>query len=198
MTLDLHKYTFNGKGEYILIETVDNSFTVQGRMVETTNSFGNPISTATVFSAIAIKQNESDTVQFELFYQQLIVLVNGERIDFDDVLTEQMFNNVTISKQGNNTLTATFSRGENIKLVEQNGILSVMLVSLPKSYIGKTRGLMGSNDGNATNDLVPRHKDILLPLNSTIESIHTNFGVSCMLYENIRSNIKLFLSYFLH
>ena len=98
--MDLYKYTFNGKGEYILIETVDNSFTVQGRMIEATDSFGNPISTATVFSAIAIKQNESVTVQFELFYQQLIVLVNGERIDFDDVLTEQMFNNVTISKLG--------------------------------------------------------------------------------------------------
>ena len=34
ITLDLHKYTFNGYGEYMLIETVDNSFTLQGRMVE--------------------------------------------------------------------------------------------------------------------------------------------------------------------
>ena len=34
MTLDLHKYTFNGKGEFVLIETNDESFTLQGRMIE--------------------------------------------------------------------------------------------------------------------------------------------------------------------
>ena len=179
VTLDLHKYTFNGKGEYILIETDDDSFTVQGRMVDATDSFGNLGQSATVFSAIAIKQNESDTVQFELFYEQLIVLVNGERINFDDVFTEQMFKNVTVSKLGNNTLTATFSRGEYIKLVEQNGILSVMLLNLPRSYTGKTQGLMGSFDGNVSNDLIPRYQNSPLPLNSTIKTIHEKFGITC-------------------
>ena len=179
VTLDLHKYTFNGKGEFILVETIDSSFTVQGRMVEALDGNGEAV-LATVFSAIVAKQNESDTVQFELYFNQLIVVVNGQVIEFDEVVKEQMFKNVSVASLGNGTLTATFSRGEFIKLVEQNGMLSVMVLALPRSYTGKTQGLMGSYDGDTTNDLIPRYQGTPLPLNSTAQSIHEDFGLSCL------------------
>ena len=51
VTLDGFKYTFNGKGEFTLIETVDNSFTLQGRMLEATDPDGSLVP-ATVFTAI--------------------------------------------------------------------------------------------------------------------------------------------------
>ena len=63
VTLDGLKYTFNGKGEFTLIEMTDGSFTLQGRMVEATGATGSPVQ-ATVFSALVCKQNDSDTVQF--------------------------------------------------------------------------------------------------------------------------------------
>ena len=94
VTLDLFKYTFNGKGEFILIETDDDSFTLQGRMIEVNGSSGNS-APGTVFSAIVAKQNDSDTVQFELTADiKLIVLVNGD--SFEDIKS-QRFNNVTVT-----------------------------------------------------------------------------------------------------
>ena len=37
LTLDGHQYTFNGRGEFILIETRDDRFTLQGRMIPAEN-----------------------------------------------------------------------------------------------------------------------------------------------------------------
>ena len=177
MTLDLQKYTFNGKGEFILIETTDNSFSVQGRMVEISDSDGD-IAPATAFSAFVAKQNESDTVQIEIYFGDLIALVNGERIDLS-TLNEQRFQNVTVSSMDNSTMTVSFSRGEFIKVVSENGILSEMAIGLPKSYKGKTQGLMGSFDGDNTNDLVPKGGAIPLASDSTIQEIHEKFGITC-------------------
>jgi len=63
ITLDGYKYTFNGKGEFTLVEHKDGIFTLQARMVQAENSDGTLVR-ATVFSAVAAKQNNSDTVQF--------------------------------------------------------------------------------------------------------------------------------------
>ena len=65
MTLDGHKYTFNGKGEFTMIQTEDDLFTLQGRMVEATNTSGSKVP-ATVFSALAAKAWNSDTIQVGL------------------------------------------------------------------------------------------------------------------------------------
>ena len=62
VTLDGHKYTFNGKGEFTMIQTEDDVFTLQGRMVEATNTSGSKVP-ATVFSALAAKAWNSDTIQ---------------------------------------------------------------------------------------------------------------------------------------
>ena len=65
VTLDGLEYTFNGKGEFSLIVTPDDSFTLQGRMVEATDANGTSVP-ATVFSAIVGRQSNSDAVQFEI------------------------------------------------------------------------------------------------------------------------------------
>ena len=107
VTLDGLKYTFNGKGEFILIETNDNSYTLQGRMVDSLmDASGDPV-LATVFSAIVGKQNDSDTVQFQLSRRGIDALVNGERVDLTE-LPQQEFNGVTIAKIGNSTFSALF------------------------------------------------------------------------------------------
>ena len=182
VTLDGFKYTFNGKGEFTLIETVDNSFTLQGRMVEATDPDGNLVP-ATVFTAIVGKQDDSDTVQFELSRRGVDALVNGERVEFGD-LPEQDFNNVTVTDRGNNTLSATFSSGVDLEVTEENQILSVLIVSLPNSFQGTTLGLMGPFNGNISDDLLPRASvgqsdPQPLPINSSLQQIHQLFGVTC-------------------
>ena len=182
VTLDGFKYTFNGKGEFTLIETMDNSFTLQGRMLEATDPDGNLVP-ATVFTAIVGKQDDSDTVQFELSRRGVDTLVNGERVEFGD-LPEQDFNNVTVADRGNNTLSATFSSGVHLEVTEENQILSVLIVSLPNSFQGTTLGLMGPFNRNTSDDLLPRasvgqSNPQPLPLNSNLQQIHQLFGITC-------------------
>ena len=190
MTLDLHKYTFNGKGEFVLIETNDQSFTLQGRMIKVKTSLGS-VGNATVFSACVAKEKSSNTVQFEIETVEnitsVITLVDGERINFDG-LKSQEFENVTIIKSGNNTLSATFSSGAFLQVEEQNGFISVLIVSLPESYQSKTQGLMGPYNSNKTDDLTPRGNGTILSVNSTIQEIHEKFGMTCkfMLVTNLQ------------
>ena len=186
LTHDGHMYTFNGKGEFQLIQTSNDSFSVQVRMVPVNNSFGNG-SQATVFTAVVSKQHDSDRVQFEVVESEIIVLVNGEQIDFT-VIKEQEFSNVAIYDLGNSSFSATFSTGAYIEVREENDFFSLLIISLPKAFKEiKTSGLMGSFNGNITDDLLPNGNTEPLSLNSTIQEIHEKFGLTCELYYTITS-----------
>ena len=187
ITLDGLKYTFNGKGEFTLIETEDNLFTLQGRMVEVEPAPGQTFDTgspATVFSAIVGKQIDSDTVQFTLSSDGGIdTTVNGAVVDFE-MLTDQLFLNVMVMEKPNKTYAATFSSGAYVEVQSANGFISLLLVSLPPSFQGTTTGLMGLFNGKIEDDLVPKVEngtaDPISP-NSTIEDIHNMFGITCKL-----------------
>ena len=180
ITLDGHKYTFNGKGEFVLIETDDQSFTLQARMVPINSSTSDtPI--ATVFSAILARELYSNTVQFEIINNQIAVFVTGVLINFSSI-TEQAFVNVTVNYLGNDTYSATFSSGAYLEVREENEIFSVLIVSLPQEFMEKnTRGLMGSFNGNTSDDLLPRLGQVPLSLNSGLQEIHEQFGITCKL-----------------
>ena len=60
-TLDGFGYTFNGLGEYTLIETTHDNFTLQGRTAKARDVNGTETD-ATVFSAFAARDVDSDTV----------------------------------------------------------------------------------------------------------------------------------------
>ena len=182
VTFDGHQYTFNGKGEYVLIETPDNSFSLQGRMLPISTA-QNTSSPATVYKAIVGKQNDSDTVQFEIIEGcNFIALVNGEQVVFG-LINQQEFNNVVVSYLGNNTFSASFSSGAYVEAKEEVGMISVVSVSLPVSFqeIG-TQGLMGSFNGNITDDLLPQSGHEPLSLNSSVRDVHEQFGITCKEY----------------
>ena len=178
VTLDGQKYTFNGNGEFTLIGTPDDSFTLQGRMIPAADTNGSA-TLATVFSAIVGKQSDSDSIQFELTENGTATFVNDEPVDFS-VLQEQEFNNVTVADLGNSTLSAAFSSGAYLEVKEENGIISVLIISLPERFKGMpTHGLMGSFNGNNSDDLLPRLATNSLPLNSSLQEIHELFGLTC-------------------
>ena len=60
-TLDGFQYTFNGLGEYTLIETTHRNFTLQGRTAKALDDKGKEMD-ATIFSAFAAKDIDSDSV----------------------------------------------------------------------------------------------------------------------------------------
>ena len=191
VTLDGFKYTFNGKGEFIVVETIDEGFTLQGRMVEaqTGNDLNQTIRSGTVFGAFVAKESDSDTVQFEINQQGLVALVNGERVDFG-MLLSQKFANVTVSDKGNSTLSADFTSGTSIQVAERNGIISDILVTVSNEYFNRTRGLLGQFNRDTSDDLCPANSSVTLPLNSSLEVIHYQFGLTCeQYYNNIKSTL---------
>ena len=177
VTLDGYKYTFNGKGEFILVETADKEVTIQGRMIEA-QTHNLTINSGTVFGAFVVKESDSDTVQLELTQQRLVALVNGETVDFE-MLLSQRFANVTVSDKGNGTLSAEFTSGTSIQVTEKNGIISDVLVTIPNEYFNRTRGLLGQFNQDSSDDLRPANSSVPLPLNSSLEMIHYQFGLTC-------------------
>ena len=180
VTLDLLKYTFNGYGEFVLFEAVDNSFTLQARMVEATTSDSvNIPATGTVISALAAKETYSDTVQLQLdLLRGIAVLVNGDVVDFNEI-KEQVFRNVTVADLGNKTFTATFAGGQFLKVQEANEVISLMIISLPDSLHNQTQGLFGNYNGNASDDLIPRGQKKSLSSYLNLKEIHEQFGLTC-------------------
>ena len=183
VTLDGLQYTFNGLGEFVLIEASDGmrGFSLQGRMVQAVDTNGAAVQ-ATAFSAIVARQSDSDTIQFQLLESEIIIdeidgLVNGEVIDFEDVSIQE-FNDVTLTKT-DNAISAVFSSGIMIAASVQNGIISLLSVTLPLSYMSQTSGLMGNYNGDTSDDLLPRGELTPIPTESSLEEIHNSFGITC-------------------
>ena len=149
-------------------------------MIEATDANGSLIG-ATVFSATVAQQEHSDLIQFQLGPERegIVTLVNGEQLDIGD-LPEVALSNVSILNLGNDTYGARFSSGAYVEVKEEHGIISVLLVSLPTSFEDSTKGLMGPYNRNTSDDLLPKGGSQPLPLDSTIENIHWQFGITCM------------------
>ena len=64
-TLDGLEYTFNGLGEYMLIATDGNDFTLQGRTLRALDG-DNKAMQATVFSAFAARDSDSDRFHVQM------------------------------------------------------------------------------------------------------------------------------------
>ena len=178
ITLDGGRYTFNGKGDFYLVKTLDDSFEVQVRMVEAL-SRGNMSLHSTVMNAVAAKEYSSDTVVFEAGSTRLRVIVEGEDVEL--ILgIEQHFTDVTLlSEVSSNRVAATFSTGAFIEVRQENGFIAVLMVSLPQRYRNITRGLMGTFTGSTLDDFLPKTNGMPVPINSSREVLHNQFAITC-------------------
>ena len=177
VTLDGLRYTFNGRGEFVLVGTADDSFSMQGRMIRALDAGGNP-TLGTVFSALVARQNDSDTVQLEVRSTIIRARVNGAIVDFTG-LPIQSFTNVVLIDNGNNTVTAQFSNGAEISATVELGIISTVFVNLPSSLETFTFGLLGNFNGDQSDDLLPSGGSSPLPTSSSLQDIHEMFGKTC-------------------
>ncbi len=151
---------------------------MQGRMIDASNSSGNPVA-ATVFSAFVLAVDGADMIQFELLDTgNLIALANGVMVNFQTTAVQQ-FNGVTLRDEGNNTLVAIFGSGVYFEARVENGFIATVLFSLGDNFQNNTSGLMGNFNGDPSDDLLPRNAAVPIPLNSSLQTIHQSFGVTC-------------------
>ena len=181
-TLDGVDYTFNGDGEYVLLQAstiASNSNAIQVQIRTKPVSSDSEDNQATAIVAFVIQNGNYSKVQFELFKQLklLEIRVNDHPLDSDTFLspsaTNQLddetykilmgfgrtvpFDDNSMSISQNNRTTYKIIYSNSIQFIinvrEEYDFLNLVSI-LPKSYERRCQGLLGNMDGNKTNEFI--------------------------------------------
>ena len=182
--MDGKQYTFNGLGEYILLDANDGDFVIQVQTKQAVNRNGDAIK-ATVISVIAMKQKDKPTIQAQLDdIDGIEVLVESNTSDdgFRELDLEfapsRLFDGGRVNTDGELSRVFTFKNGMVVITKAANDILSFQL-SIPEIFFNKTKGLLGVWNGNSKDDFLrPDGTRISTDLNESI--IFEEFGEKCM------------------
>ncbi|XP_078360279.1 protein mesh-like [Oculina patagonica] len=177
ITLDGVEYTFNGYGEYQILNVAGPDFKLQGRMQPLINDDGSK-TRATIYKAFAMKENGSDVVQVHINGRNEIeVLVNGDLMELNEDLMLD-FNGVIVLKYNDTSKYSTiFNSGISVTIEKAGDILQMMLL-VPPMFKGNTSGLLGFWDGEQEKEfLLP--SGIFLNTNASHNRIHYDFGQLC-------------------
>jgi len=200
-TFDGMPYTFNGKGEYVLVRA--NSprvkLDVQGRFEQLENSPYGEVR-ASHLTAVAAKDNVSSIVEVRLrplhaqWRYKLDVIVDGAPIYFDRYPQKiQHFPGVTAYTPSNilnqSHVIMMFQSGAGVEVLENKHYMAAR-VYLPWEFINQTRGLFG----NWTFDI---QDDFTLPTGQwgstftteNLDAIHKNFASKWVVHDKEEPNI---------
>lgn len=192
-TFDGLRYTFNGKGEFWLVQTTDDSVNIQVRLTPVQDGG------ATIITAVAVQFDDSDNAaQARISGGNVSVAIGGVTYTGDDVE-----NATNIDASGNivevgDDVTALQnvvfqlqkdSGSSGIVISSLNGIsVTVRLqgrnaLSVSASLNGKaaentTRGLLGVINGDTSDDFT-LPDDTTIDVESSDEDIYNNFGLKC-------------------
>ncbi|XP_008568936.1 PREDICTED: mucin-4 [Galeopterus variegatus] len=156
-TLDGANYTFNGLGDFLLVQAKDenSSFVLQGRTAQTGSA------QATNFIAFAAQYNSSRldpiTVQWLLEPSDTIhVLLNNQTVTFEtnheDTEGQEIVNTTGVILTRNGSLvSASFDGTVTISVIALSNILHASS-SLPEEYQNHTEGLLGVWNDNPEDD----------------------------------------------
>ncbi|XP_074649544.1 uncharacterized protein LOC141904781 [Tubulanus polymorphus] len=204
-TLDGVHYTFNGIGQYVMLETfdlspkqadpvitsnttqsdigndnnvADSKFVIQ-TLLEKASTDGNNTVEATIFTGFAMKSNDSDTIQVMLSANRtsMEVTINSTiKMTLDEMTTNSTdYNKVSLEKTENETIVAAFENGFSVEVILGYKLLTIG-VSAPRQYQGHVRGLLGFWNGDKADDF--RKSDgQTLPASSTERQLF-DFGTS--------------------
>lgn len=107
------------------------------------------------------------------------MLIDGEPLDVQSIQNKSTTLNgsVVLSRPQENVFKASYPSGISVTLTESKGALSIK-VSLSKSFRNKTKGLLGTWNGNKEDDFTTPNGGVL-PGNVTSREIHFDFGQKC-------------------
>ena len=192
-TFDGLRYTFNGKGEFWLVQTTDDSVNIQVRLTPVQDGG------ATIITAVAVQFDDSDNAaQAGISGGNVSVAIGDVTYTGDDVE-----NATNIDASGNivevgDDVTALQnvvfqlqkdSGSSGIVISSLNGIsvtvrlqgrdaLSVSASLNSKAAENSTRGLLGVINGDTSDDFT-LPDDTTIDVESSEEDIYNNFGLKC-------------------
>lgn len=173
-TLDDKGYTFNGIGEYVMVDADNGTFILQARTVL---ALGNR-SIATVFSAGAAKEYNTSKVEVRVTDEC------GMELYIDGTLFVGYNNLTNVSSDigGNlrarkteNCLDITFKSGTGVQFCVDKCLMT-FVVMLSDEYFNKTKGLLGTYNGDPDDDFT-LPTGTVLPADLNSSAIHYNFGL---------------------
>ena len=192
-------YTFNGIGEYVLLQSQENSFRVQVRL-ELLDSSGTAFN-ATIISAVVVKQGTVQLVQVEENGEGLNIYVNGSAISLPaendtsvfvtenttyDSLTEFTMSEQNFSttdyislRYSDDDLIIATSSGASVMVSVSSSILH-LAVEVDDNFINSTEGLLGNFNGDPSDDFFLPNGSVLS--NSSSERELFEYGKLCEFY----------------
>ncbi|XP_010181649.1 PREDICTED: mucin-4-like, partial [Mesitornis unicolor] len=171
-TLDGLTYTFNGLGDFVLLQAsnAQTSFMLQGRTAQTGTA------QATNFVAFAAQyiSTTTTTVEWTLGSKgDIQVLLNNETVQFSysQDMGAEVYYSPSVLLVNTSSVTAVFDGAIAISISATSRILSVVC-SLPPWYSNSTKGLLGVWDHDPADDFqMPNGTSI--PVNSSEEEIYS-------------------------
>lgn len=187
ITMDDFEYTFNGVGEYVLVQSravvgTPTPFTLLGRTGTFVGAPG-----ATILTGLAFRYDNYITVEVLLELTATFKMNTKVRfspnssMDITDMLASvgAQYNSPDLEIEVRAPGDLEFILGGilSITISVKNGILDYLL-SLPSDYKYNTEGLMGIWNDVQSDDLTPSNTFVPLPLNSSVRTIHYSFGLT--------------------
>ena len=204
-TFDGLGYTFNGKGEFWLVQTTDSSISIQVRLTPTVNG------TATFISAVAIQFDGGVAANAYIENNATVVEISGQTFTREDVEnTTYIGSDGTVYDLDLMAGSDSINQLQNVSLIleqddpgisisnvmgslsatvslQAEGALSVSSDLSGSVFQDNTRGLLGViNDDTADDFTLPN--GTVFNVNSTEEEIYYNFGSACEYFHIIHIN----------
>ncbi|PFX16980.1 Sushi domain-containing protein 2 [Stylophora pistillata] len=181
-TLDGVEYTFNGFGEYTVLNVNNTQFLLQGRM-QPLKAKKNGEAPATVFTAFAMKEQGSSLIQVQQNeWQSIDVLVDGKLIALGHELQSKGVFIKNSTRENNPRVILAFNSGITV-YVENAAPVLQMAVVVPVRFKGKTSGLLGYWDDNSDKEYFLPNREFLNTA-TTMSELHYKFGQQWLTNEN--------------
>uniref|UniRef100_A0A1B6DF11 AMOP domain-containing protein n=1 Tax=Clastoptera arizonana TaxID=38151 RepID=A0A1B6DF11_9HEMI len=194
ITFDGLEYTFNGKGEFVLVHSDTPKFKldIQARFEKLPNNFYGEVR-ATQLTSVAARDNTSAVIEVRIrpaiaqWRYRLDVFADGKRVYFDrPALRVQHFPGVTVYQPmyilNQSQIIIMFQSGAGVEVVENKGYMTTR-VYLPWKFINQTRGLMGNWSFDMTDDFTKPDGTLAAVTNNlnNFERLHKDFAIYWLL-----------------
>uniref|UniRef100_H2ZSP3 Uncharacterized protein n=1 Tax=Latimeria chalumnae TaxID=7897 RepID=H2ZSP3_LATCH len=152
-TLDNVLYTFNGLGEFIIVNVKDENDTTIFRFQGRTGRAGvNGTSQATNFISLVALIDNGTKIQWNLYDENSTVILIDD-MEFTLPENSTYINKVTLEKTDKNETKASFEGGISVTVSARKGALN-FVATFDEKYKNKTEGLLGVFNDDRTDDFL--------------------------------------------